>query len=101
MNSSPTPHTLKDEGMRLFQQGKRREALPLFEQASAGFAAQEDVCNQAEMLNNMGVVLRVLGDWETALEKGRLAQKRARAFTWERTAAETFAFLEEISANFR
>ncbi|MCB9036094.1 MAG: glycosyltransferase family 4 protein [Lewinellaceae bacterium] len=43
----------------------------------------------------------VLGDWETALEKGRLAQKRARAFTWERTAAETFAFLEEISANFR
>ncbi|MCA9897672.1 MAG: tetratricopeptide repeat protein [Anaerolineales bacterium] len=67
MNSSPTPHTLKDEGMRLFQQGKRREALPLFEQASAGFAAQEDVGNQAEMLNNMGVVLRVLGDWETAV----------------------------------
>lgn len=64
---TPSPHTLKDEGMRLFQQGKRREALTTFEQAAAGFAAQDDVGNQAEMLNNMGVVLRVLGDVETAV----------------------------------
>ncbi|MCB0583150.1 MAG: glycosyltransferase family 4 protein [Phaeodactylibacter sp.] len=43
----------------------------------------------------------VLTNREAAREKGRQAQERARAFTWERTAAETFAFLEEISADFR
>ncbi|MCA9919239.1 MAG: tetratricopeptide repeat protein [Anaerolineales bacterium] len=67
MNSFPSPQTLKDEGMRLFQQGKRREALAAFEQAAAGFATQDDLGNQAEMLNNIGVVLRVLGDGETAV----------------------------------
>ncbi|WP_420629483.1 tetratricopeptide repeat protein [Candidatus Leptofilum sp.] len=66
MTPSPSPQALKDEGMRLFQQGKRREALAVFEQAAATFAAQEDFGNQAEMLNNMGVILRVLGDGETA-----------------------------------
>ena len=67
MNSSPTPHTLKDEGMRLFQQGKRREALAIFEQAAASFAAQEDVGGQAEMLNNIGVIQRVQGQTDTAV----------------------------------
>ncbi len=67
MNSSSDPQTLKDEGMRLFQQGKRREALAIFEQATAGFAAQEDIGNQAEMLNNMGVIQRVMGEKETAV----------------------------------
>lgn len=67
MVPTPSPQTLKDEGMRLFQQGKRREALTAFEQAAAGFAAQNDVGNQAETLNNMGVLLRVLGEGETAV----------------------------------
>lgn len=67
MNNSLSPQDLKEEGMRLFQQGKRREALAAFEQAAAGFAAQEDVGNQAEMLNNIGVVQRVQGEWQTAV----------------------------------
>lgn len=67
MTSSPNPQALKDEGMRLFQQGKRREALTAFEQAAIGFAAQDDLGNQAEMLNNIGVVQRVQGEWETAV----------------------------------
>jgi tetratricopeptide (TPR) repeat protein len=67
MSQSLSPHDLKDEGMRLFQQGKRREALATFEQAAAGFAAQEDVGNQAEMLNNIGVIQRVQGELDTAV----------------------------------
>ncbi len=67
MSQSPSPQELKDEGMRLFQQGKHKQALAAFEQAAAGFAAQEDVGNQAEMLNNMGVVLRVQGEMDTAV----------------------------------
>ena len=67
MNSAPDPQTLKDEGMRLFQQGKRSEALATFEQATAGFAAQKDVGGQAEMLNNIGVIQRVQGQTDTAV----------------------------------
>ena len=67
MSHSPSPQELKDEGMRLFQQGKHKQALAAFEQAAAGFAAQEDVGNQAEMLNNMGVVLRVQRKMDTAV----------------------------------
>ena len=53
--------------MRLFQQGDRSQALTMFEQAAATFAAQKDVGNQAEMLNNMGVIQRVQGKLETAV----------------------------------
>ncbi|WP_420641385.1 tetratricopeptide repeat protein [Candidatus Leptofilum sp.] len=67
MNSSLSPQDLKDEGMRLFQQGKRREALAVFEQAAEQFAVQEDMGNQAEMLNNIGVIQRVQGESETAV----------------------------------
>ena len=53
--------------MRLFQQGAHREALAAFGQAATAFAAQEAVGEQAEMLNNMGVILRVQGEMETAV----------------------------------
>ena len=67
MSHSLSPQELKDEGMRLFQQGKHKDALATFEQAAAAFAAQKDMGNQAEMLNNMGVVLRVRGEMDTAV----------------------------------
>lgn len=67
MSNSPSPQDLKEEGLRLFQQGKRSEALAVFEQAAAGFAAQEDVVSQAEMLNNIGVIQRVQGQMEAAV----------------------------------
>lgn len=67
MSNSLSPQALKDEGMRLFQQSKHKQALAAFEQAAAAFAAQEDVGNQAEMLNNMGVVLRVQREMDTAV----------------------------------
>ncbi len=67
MNSSPSPQNLKAEGMRLFHQGAHSEALATFEQAAAAFAVQEDVGEQAEMLNNMGVIQRVQGEMETAV----------------------------------
>jgi len=67
MSNSLFPQELKDEGMRLFQQGKRSQALAIFEQAAVAFAAQEDVGNQAEMLNNIGVIQRVQGKLDTAV----------------------------------
>ncbi len=67
MDNAVSPQDLKDEGLRLFQQGKHSQALSTFEQAAAAFAAQDDFGSQAEMLNNMGVVLRVQGKVDTAV----------------------------------
>jgi tetratricopeptide (TPR) repeat protein len=67
MSNSLSPQELKDKGMHLFQQGDHTQALAVFEQAAAAFAAQEDVGNQAEMLNNMGVIQRVQGKLDTAV----------------------------------
>ncbi|MCA9955330.1 MAG: tetratricopeptide repeat protein [Anaerolineales bacterium] len=67
MNNALSPQELKDEGLRLFQQGKHSQALSTFEQAAAAFAAQDDIGNQAEMLNNMGVILRVQRQMDTAV----------------------------------
>jgi tetratricopeptide (TPR) repeat protein len=67
MSDSLSPKALKDKGMRLFQQGKQHEALAIFEQAAASFAAQEDLGNQAEMLNNIGVIQRVQRQLDTAV----------------------------------
>jgi tetratricopeptide (TPR) repeat protein len=77
MSLSLSPQELKDEGMRLFQQGQHQQALAAFEQAAAAFAAQEDVGNQAEMLNNMGVILRVRGEMDTA---GTILNQAAELF---------------------
>lgn len=67
MDSVPTPQALKEEGMHLFKQGKRQKALALFEQAAAAFAAEEDIGNQAEMLNNIGVIQMVHDELDTAV----------------------------------
>lgn len=67
MSNSLSPQDLKAEGMRLFQQGSHKDALAMFQQAANAFALQNDVGNQAEMLNNMGVIQRVQGELETAV----------------------------------
>ncbi len=67
MSNALSPNDLKAEGMRLFQQGSHNDALVMFQQAADAFAAQNDVGNQAEMLNNIGVIQRVQGKLETAV----------------------------------
>ena len=67
MTNSLSPQDLKAEGMQLFQQGSHSDALTAFQQAADAFAREEDVENQAEMLNNMGVIQRLQGEMETAV----------------------------------
>ncbi|MCB9421324.1 MAG: tetratricopeptide repeat protein [Ardenticatenaceae bacterium] len=61
------PQQLKEQGQAAFQRGAYDEALALFEQAAAGFAAQDDAVGQGEMVNNMGVIYRVKREWDTAV----------------------------------
>ncbi len=72
MNESP--EQLKEQGQALFQRGAYDEALAVFEQAAAGFAGQDDVVGQGEMLNNMGVIYRVKREWDTAVATLNQAQ---------------------------
>jgi tetratricopeptide (TPR) repeat protein len=67
MSNLLSPQDLKEKGMSLFQQGSHKDALVTFQKAADAFAAQEDVGNQAEMLNNMGVIQRLRGEMETAV----------------------------------
>ncbi|NDJ53762.1 MAG: tetratricopeptide repeat protein [Chloroflexi bacterium] len=74
------PEALKEEGLRLFQEGARPEALSKFQQALTAFESADDHLGAAEMLNNIGVVHRVEGrtkEAAEALEKSRLAFQQA------------------------
>jgi tetratricopeptide (TPR) repeat protein len=64
---------LKDEGLRLFQDGAYQEALEHFEQAYQAFVETDQPLDAAEMLNNSGVIHRVEGRFAEAaglLERG-------------------------------
>jgi tetratricopeptide (TPR) repeat protein len=60
------PESVKEEGMALFKQGARDEALVQFQKAAEGFGEQEDYLNQAEMFNNIGVIHRINRQWQPA-----------------------------------
>jgi tetratricopeptide (TPR) repeat protein len=64
--SESNPEIVKKEGMALFQQGARDEALIQFQKAAEGFGEQEDYLNQAEMFNNIGVIHRINRQWQPA-----------------------------------
>ncbi len=58
---------LKEEGLRLFQEGLYEEAVAKFRQAQEMFASQGDEVEAAEMANNLGVIHRVQGEWGKAI----------------------------------
>jgi tetratricopeptide (TPR) repeat protein len=59
--------TLKEEGLALFRQGKRAEALTTFEAAAASYADAGDKIGQGEVMNNIGVIRRVEHEWPASL----------------------------------
>jgi tetratricopeptide (TPR) repeat protein len=59
--------TLKEEGLRLFQEGLYEEAIAKFRQAQEMFATEGNEGEVAEMANNLGVVYRVQGEWGEAI----------------------------------
>jgi len=78
MHEVMSAHDLKEEGLRLFQEGLYPEAADRFEQARELFAAEDDEVEAAEMLNNLGVVHRMQRDWDRAIEALEAARE---AFT--------------------
>lgn len=58
---------LKEEGLRLFQEGLYEEAIAKFEEAQERFAAEGNDVEVAEMVNNLGVIYRMQGQWDEAI----------------------------------
>ena len=93
-----TPEELKAQGQALFQRGAHQEALAVFEQAAAGFAGQNDVIGQGEMLNNMGVIYRVRREWETAVSTLNQAQTLFQQSEDVNRQAQTLGNLGDVYA---
>ena len=67
---------LKEEGLRLFQEGLYEEATATFERARVMFADAGNEVEATEMVNNLGVIYRMQGQWDeaiAALEEARAA----------------------------
>jgi tetratricopeptide (TPR) repeat protein len=67
MTEKTSAQELKEEGLRLFQEGLYEEAATAFEQAQEMFAAQGEDVEAAEMVNNLGVICRLQGKWDEAI----------------------------------
>jgi tetratricopeptide (TPR) repeat protein len=66
---------LKQEGLRLFQEGLYEEAITRFGQAQERFAAEGNEIEMAEMMNNLGEIYRRQGEGDEA--KAALDEARA------------------------
>ena len=62
-----TADDLKAEATAHFQQGRRAEALATFTAAAQAYQAANRPLDQAEMLNNIGVIQRLQGEYQAAL----------------------------------
>lgn len=66
---------LKEEGLGLFRQGRREEAVAKFEEAAASYLALGDDSGRGEALNNIAVIYRMENQPEAALEMFAEAEK--------------------------
>ncbi len=76
MDETTPAQELKEEGLRLFQEGLYEEAATKFGQAQEMFAAEGNEVEAAEMVNNLGVIYRLQGKWDeatTSLDEARAA----------------------------
>jgi tetratricopeptide (TPR) repeat protein len=79
MTDKTTSQGLKEEGLRLFQEGLYEEAIVSFEKAQEMFTAEGNDIEAAEMVNNLGVIHRMQGQWDeaiAALEEAKAAFAR-------------------------
>lgn len=67
MTEESTAQGLKEEGLRLFNEGLYDEAAARFGQAQERFIAEGNEVEAAEMINNLGVIYRVQAKWDEAI----------------------------------
>jgi tetratricopeptide (TPR) repeat protein len=70
-----SPDSMKEEGLRLFNQGDRDGAVAVFTEAAQAYQDIGDKAGEAEMHNNLGVIYRLNRNWLAALEELQAAEK--------------------------
>ena len=93
---SSSPHQLKETGLQQFKLGQYDEALASFIAAATAFATQSDTLNQAEMLNNIGVVHRFKRRYDAAAAALQQAQAQFAQVGDQNRQAQTLANLGEL-----
>ena len=93
MVMSDSPTHLKEEGLRQFKSGHYDEALATFGAAATAFATIPDNIGQAEMLNNMGVIYQLKGQYDGAATALQQAQQRRDAGGLDRVQEVVHAWL--------
>jgi tetratricopeptide (TPR) repeat protein len=103
MERTPVPTSdaeyLKEDGLRLFQQGARAEALERFEMAAAAYSQQGDAAGQAEMRNNIGVLYRSQRNWPAALNSLRQAEEGFASLGADGRRAQVLGNLGDVYAS--
>ncbi|MBL7064008.1 MAG: tetratricopeptide repeat protein, partial [Anaerolineae bacterium] len=79
MEKTASAQELKEEGLRLFQEGLYEKAATKFGQAQEVFVAEKNEIEAAETVNNLGVIYRLQGKWDesiAALDEAKAAFAR-------------------------
>jgi len=90
---------LKEEGLRLFQEGLYEEAVVKFKQARESFGAEGNEVEAAEMVNNLGVIHRMQGEWDEAIAALEEAQAIFERLGDRNRAAQTLGNLGGLYAS--
>ncbi len=94
----PTAEQLKEEGLRLFQQGQTGPALAVFEKAAVAYENEGEENGRAEMLNNIGVIQRTRKNNQAAIEAFNEALTIFTAQGDQNRQAQTLANLADLYA---
>ena len=70
-----TAKEMKNEGLRLFQEGLYEEAADAFRTAREMFEKEGNKLEVAEMTNNLGILHRVRREWDEAVEQFQRARE--------------------------
>ncbi|MCI0393830.1 MAG: tetratricopeptide repeat protein [Chloroflexi bacterium] len=89
---------LKEEGLRLFRQGQRQEALTRFEAAATAYGRAGDEASRGEMQNNLGVIYRLQGNWPAAVTALQQAEMAFASLGDEQRQAQALGNLGDLYA---
>lgn len=91
--------TLKEEAVDHFQQGRHREALAAFEAAAQAYQKADQPLDQAEMLNNIGVLQRLRREYDAAITAFATAVATFDAAGDQNRQAQVLGNMGDLHAN--
>jgi CHAT domain-containing protein/predicted negative regulator of RcsB-dependent stress response len=91
VSSSPTSKgfQLTTQAKTLYQTGKFKEAIEIWQKAINAFSSENDITNQVMALSNLSLTYQQLGEWQAATETINKSLKLLNNTSNERVQAQT------------